>query len=83
MIDVTKGEILQLQLYSLDLKGLSLVDFQLAMRINNLDSSKFDLLELKDEKNYRKEVSKVKMQRESKKIQQQLAEEEKNWNKNK
>jgi|JI10StandDraft_1071094.scaffolds.fasta_scaffold229956_1 hypothetical protein len=31
-----------------------MIDFQLAMRINNLNFKKFHLLELEDEKNYKK-----------------------------
>lgn len=59
-----------------------MVDFQLAMRINNLNHSKYGLLELEDETNYKKEFNKVRMQRESKRIQAMLAEDEKNWKNN-
>lgn len=51
-----------------------MLDFQLAMRINNLMPQKYHLIELKDEENYKKEVSKVRMARESKRIQKMLEE---------
>lgn len=51
-----------------------MVDFQLAMRINNIPFSQFQLLELEDVANYKKEVSKVKMAREAKRIQKMLEE---------
>lgn len=57
------------------------MDFQLAMRINNLAFSKYGLLELEDEKNYKKEFNKIRMQREAKKIQAMLEEDQKNWKK--
>ena len=56
-----------------------MIDFQLAMRINNLDNKKFMLIEINDPKDYRKEVSKVRMQRESQKIQDMLDEDMKDW----
>ena len=58
-----------------------MVDFQLAMRINNIPFSPYQMLELKDVNNYKKEVSKVKMAREAERIQKVLAEDEKNWKK--
>jgi hypothetical protein len=34
--EVENGELLTLELYSITLKGLSMVDFQFALRINNI-----------------------------------------------
>jgi hypothetical protein len=73
-VDVTNGEILCLEVYSPSLQGLSMMDFQLAMRINNLNFAKHYLLELEDVQNYKKEVGKIRMQRESKRIQKMLSE---------
>lgn len=56
-----------------------MIDFQLAMRINNIPFEKYSLIEIQDEKNYKKEVGKVKMARESVRIQKMLSEDEKGW----
>lgn len=72
--DVTGGEILELELFSASIKGLALPDFQLALRINNIPASKFYLIELTDLENYKKEVGKIRMARESAKIQKMLEE---------
>ena len=42
-LEVEHGELLTLELYSLPLKGLSMVDFHFAMRINNLDHHIYQL----------------------------------------
>ncbi len=50
------GDLLRLELYSASLKGLSKVDFELAMHINKINFNDYELIPVEDEKNYRSEV---------------------------
>lgn len=52
---------LTLELYSISLQGLSMIDFHLAMRINNINHLEYYLMAIKDENNYKKEVNKMRM----------------------
>lgn len=45
---VEKGELLKLELYSPSLDGLSQVDFELAMRINGINTKEYGLIEIND-----------------------------------
>ena len=73
---VTKGELLRLDLYSASLDGLSQVDFELAMRINELITDEYGLIEINDMNDYKNEVQQVRFKRESDKIQKLLKEQE-------
>ena len=50
------GDLLRLELYSASLKGLSKVDFELAMHINKIKFDDYEVIPIEDEKNYRAEV---------------------------
>lgn len=63
------GELLKVELLSPSIKGLSQVDFQLAMKINLLKLEDYMLIPLNDVSNYKKEVMKFKVARNSPKIQ--------------
>jgi pterin-4a-carbinolamine dehydratase len=68
------GEILKLELYSPPLKGLSQLDFQLAMSINKLNFDEFFLIPLESLENYRAEVQSIRFKRQSDDIQRKLRE---------
>lgn len=58
-----------------------MVDFQFALRINNIPSKQFRMFNIENEKEYRLEASMVRMQRQAEQIDQQLEEDMKNWKK--
>lgn len=66
------GELLTLELYSITLKGLSMLDFQFAIRIGNIPFEKFSMFLIEDEKNYRLEASMVRMDRQSQQLQKEF-----------
>lgn len=66
------GELLTLELYSITLKGLSMLDFQFAIRIGNIPFEKFSMFPIEDEKNYRLEASMVRMDRQSQQLQKEF-----------
>jgi hypothetical protein len=70
-----------LELYSITLKGLSMTDFQFAIRINNIPYKKFSMFPIENEKDYRFEASMVKMERQSQELQKQFDEDFKNRDK--
>ncbi len=53
---VSNGEILKLELYSPPLKGLSQVDFELAMNINRMNLDEYFLIPINNIKDYKQEV---------------------------
>lgn len=55
------------------IKGLSQLDFQLAMKINHLKLSDYSLIPLENVENYRREVMKFRNERQSKQIQDMLS----------
>ncbi len=73
-----KGELLRIELYSASLEGLSQIDFELAMRINELKTGEFSLIEIQNVKDYKKEVQMVRFKREGERIQKELKEGDKN-----
>lgn len=73
-MSVTKGNLIRVELTSLSLKGLSSVDFQLAIHINRLNLKEFNIEEVTDPQNYRTEVRMRKQAAESEEIQRRLAE---------
>ena len=75
---IEKGELLRIELYSASLEGLSQIDFELAMRINELKTGEFSLIEIQDVKDYKKEVQMVRFKREGERIQKELKEDDKN-----
>ena len=56
-----------------------MVDFQFALRINNVPHQKFSMFHIENEKEYRLEASMIRMERQAKEIDQQLEEDKKNW----
>lgn len=60
-----------------------MVDFQFATRINNINIDKYSMFPIENEKEYRLEASMVRMQRQSKQLQQQFDKDMKDWDKNK
>lgn len=75
------GELLTLELYSITLKGLSTLDFQFATRINNINFEKYSMFPIDNEKEYRLEASMVRMERQSKQLQEQFDKDMKDWDK--
>ena len=73
-LEVENGELLTLELYSITLKGLSMVDFQLALRVNNIPFKKYSMFPIDNEKQYRLEASMIRMERQSEQLQQQFDE---------
>ena len=59
-----------LEAYSPSLNGLSMVDFEVAMNINQMKFSDYYLIEVKDLANYKGEVTAHKMRVQSKLIQE-------------
>jgi hypothetical protein len=49
-----------------------MVDFQFALRINNIPHSKFSMFHIENEKEYRLEASMVRMERQAKELDVQL-----------
>ena len=49
-LEVENGELLTLELYSITLKGLSMGDFQLALRFNNIPDKKYSMFPIENEK---------------------------------
>jgi hypothetical protein len=78
---VENGELLTLELYSITLKGLSTLDFQFATRINNINFEKYSMFPIDNEKEYRLEASMVRMERQSKQLQEQFDKDMKDWDK--
>ncbi len=72
---------LTLELYSITLKGLSTLDFQFATRINNINFEKYSMFPIDNEKEYRLEASMVRMERQSKQLQEQFDKDMKDWDK--
>lgn len=58
-----------------------MVDFQFALRINNIPSNQFRMFHIENEKEYRLEASMVRMERQAEQIEQQLEDDKKNWKK--
>lgn len=70
---MNKGELLKVQLLSPPLNGLSHTDFEIAMKINTVfDPEKYYLIPIEDPNNFKREVMKIKFQRQSKDIQKEL-----------
>jgi hypothetical protein len=76
------GELLKVELMSPPIKGLSQVDFQLAMKINLLKLNDYSLIPIQDPSNYRREVTKIRMARQASHIQDMLASEQGTHQKN-
>jgi Pterin-4a-carbinolamine dehydratase len=70
------GDFVKVELYSPSLDGLSQVDFQLAMEINNMKIDEYFLIPVEKEKNYRREAHLKMREKESEEMQQKLAQED-------
>jgi pterin-4a-carbinolamine dehydratase len=72
---LTKGELLKIELYSPPLMGLSQVDFELALAINQLKFNEYELEPIEgDEKAYKLEIQKKQRAKVSADLQAKLAE---------
>lgn len=58
-----------------------MVDFQFALRINNIDFNRFSMFNIDNEAEYRLEASMVRMERQAKEFDRSLEEDKKNWKK--
>lgn len=58
-----------------------MVDFHLAMRINNINVDEYQLFNINNEQEYKKEYNKIRMKRDSERIQKMLDEDSENWKK--
>ena len=68
-----KGELLKVQLLSPSLNGLSHTDFDVAMKINQtFDLQKYLLVPVSDPIDYKREMMKMKFQKQSAQIQEEL-----------
>jgi pterin-4a-carbinolamine dehydratase len=67
-ISVSNKEILKIELYTPALKGLAIKDLQLATAINSLNFKNFQLVPIKDEKDYRKEIRSINIEENKSKI---------------
>ncbi|CAD8071797.1 unnamed protein product [Paramecium sonneborni] len=72
-VHLVGGELLTLELFSPSLNGLSQVDFDLAMRINQMNFNEYFLIPLESLENYKKEVQAYKLKKQAEQIQQELA----------
>ncbi|KAL4439509.1 hypothetical protein ABPG74_003911 [Tetrahymena malaccensis] len=67
-----KGELLTLELYSPPLNGLSQLDFQLAMKINEMNLDEYFLIPIEKPEDYKRQVQMAKMKKQNELIQKQL-----------
>ncbi len=58
-VSVINREIVKVELYTPLLKGLAAKDLQLASAINTINFEKFQMIPIKDEKNYKKDIRKL------------------------
>lgn len=71
-INVKNKEIFRIELYTPLLKGLSFKDLQFAFAFNSIDFSKFDLIPLTSEENYKREVRQIEMEIKNKQLMEEL-----------
>ena len=69
---VINGDLLKIELCSYDLNGLSTKDFELALKLNAIQWGEYRLLELKNERFYRREARTLINEIENKKIREEL-----------
>lgn len=81
-IRLYNGDLIDIELYSIPLKGLSQVDFELAIKINSIEFKKYGCYELDNNKNYRAKVRVLKNEYENNKINEVLKDTENLNNKN-
>ena len=71
-VSVLNGDLLKIEVFSNSIGGLSMVDFELALKLNAIDFPKFGGVELKTDKNYRMEIRMMKNEEENRKVRASL-----------
>ena len=71
-VSVLNGDLLKIEVFSNSIGGLSMVDFELALKLNSIDFPKFGGIELKTDKNYRMEIRMMKNEEENRKVRASL-----------
>ena len=75
-MEITNGNLVKVELTSHPLKGLSHIDFELAIRLNKIDLDALHVVPVENPQNYRAEVRLKKQDKESKDFQKMLQEQE-------